>query len=56
MPCTVAAIIPIAFNALNIVKFGFPLNDINNVNFRKILGPATSFSPRVVQLVVRYRY
>jgi outer membrane receptor protein involved in Fe transport len=45
-----------AYNALNTVKFGFPTNDINNVNFGRILGAATSYSPRVVQLVLRYRY
>ena len=45
-----------AFNAFNLVKFGFPVNDINNVNFGRILSSATSYSPRVVQLVVRYRY
>ena len=45
-----------AFNAFNIVKFGFPTNDITNVNFGRILAGATSYSPRVVQLVLRYRY
>jgi outer membrane receptor protein involved in Fe transport len=45
-----------AYNAFNIVKFGFPVNDINNVNFGRLLGAATSYSPRVVQLVLRYRY
>ena len=45
-----------AFNAFNTVKFGFPTSDINNVNFGRILGGANSYSPRVVQLVLRYRY
>jgi hypothetical protein len=45
-----------AYNAFNIVKFGFPTNDIASVNFGRILGAATSYSPRVVQLVLRYRY
>jgi len=45
-----------AYNAFNIVKFGFPTNDITNVNFGRILGGATSYSPRVFQLVLRYRY
>jgi hypothetical protein len=45
-----------AYNAFNIVKFGFPVNDINNVNFGKLLGAATSYSPRTLQLTLRYRY
>jgi outer membrane receptor protein involved in Fe transport len=45
-----------AFNAFNTVKFGFPTNDIANVNFGKLLSGATNYSPRVVQLVLRYRY
>ncbi len=45
-----------AFNAFNTVKFGFPTNDIASVNFGRLLGSATSYSPRIVQLVLRYRY
>jgi hypothetical protein len=45
-----------AFNAFNTVKFGFPTNDIVSPNFGRILSGATSYSPRVVQLVLRYRY
>ncbi len=45
-----------AFNAFNQVKFGFPTSDIASANFGRILGGATSYSPRVVQLVLRYRY
>jgi len=45
-----------AFNAFNTVKFGFPVNDLASVNFGRILSQATSYSPRVVQLVLRYRY
>jgi hypothetical protein len=45
-----------AFNAFNTVKFGFPTNDIASVNFGRLLGSATSYSARVVQLVLRYRY
>jgi outer membrane receptor protein involved in Fe transport len=45
-----------AFNAFNTVKFGFPTNDITNPNFGRILISANSYSPRVVQLVLRYRY
>ncbi len=45
-----------AFNALNTVKFGFPTNDIQSVNFGKLLGAATSYAPRTIQIVLRYRY
>jgi hypothetical protein len=45
-----------AFNAFNQVRFGFPNTDINNVNFGRILGTATSYAPRTIQLVLRYRY
>ena len=45
-----------AFNAFNWVQFGFPNTDINNVSFGRILGGATAYSPRVLQLVLRYRY
>ena len=45
-----------AYNAFNTVKFGFPVNDINNVNFGKLLGAANSYSPRTLQLTLRYRY
>jgi outer membrane receptor protein involved in Fe transport len=45
-----------AYNAFNTVKFGFPTNDIVSANFGKILGAATSYSPRTLQLTLRYRY
>ena len=45
-----------AFNAFNWVQFGFPTVDIASVNFGRVLGGATYYSPRVVQLVLRYRY
>jgi hypothetical protein len=45
-----------AFNAFNWVQFGFPTTDIANVNFGRILGTATAYAPRTVQLVLRYRY
>jgi hypothetical protein len=44
------------FNVFNQVQFGFPITDINNASFGAINGVATSYSPRVVQLVLRYRY
>ena len=45
-----------AYNAFNTVKFGFPVNDITNVNFGRLIGAATSYAPRTLQLVLRYRY
>jgi outer membrane receptor protein involved in Fe transport len=45
-----------AFNAFNQVKFGFPVNDITSQNFGRLIGQATGYSARVVQLVLRYRY
>ncbi len=45
-----------AFNAFNWVQFGFPTSDINNVNFGRITGTATAYRPRILQLVLRYRY
>lgn len=45
-----------AFNAFNTVKFGFPVNDIANVNFGRLTGAATNYAPRTLQLVLRYRY
>ena len=45
-----------AFNAFNHVQFGFPDTNINNATFGTITGLATSYSPRVLQLVFRYRY
>jgi len=44
------------FNVFNQVQFGFPTTDINSVSFGRVNTAATSYSPRVVQLVVRYRY
>ncbi|HET7698488.1 MAG TPA: TonB-dependent receptor [Vicinamibacterales bacterium] len=45
-----------AFNAFNTVKFGFPVNDIANNNFGRLISGATSYAPRTLQLVLRYRY
>ena len=44
------------FNVFNTAQFGFPVVDLNAPNFGAITGMATSYSPRVVQLVLRYRY
>ena len=44
------------FNALNRVQFGFPTVDFASTTFGRILGGATAYSPRVIQLVLRYRY
>ena len=45
------------FNAFNSVQFGFPATDFNTpATFGVISGAATSYSPRTLQLVFRYRY
>ena len=45
-----------AFNVFNVVQFGFPVSDLNAANFGSIVGVATAYTPRLVQLVLRYRY
>jgi hypothetical protein len=45
-----------AFNAFNWVQFGFPITDTTSPNFGQLNALATTYSPRVVQLVFRYRY
>ncbi|MEX2269950.1 MAG: TonB-dependent receptor [Vicinamibacterales bacterium] len=45
-----------AFNAFNQVQFGFPVTDINSTAFGRVNSVATTYNPRVVQLVLRYRY
>ena len=45
-----------AFNAFNQVQFGIPVTDFAAANFGQITGTAASYSPRVIQLVLRYRY
>ncbi len=45
-----------AFNAFNWVQFGFPNTDTTVATFGQINGVATSYSPRTIQLVLRYRY
>mgnify|MGYP003286762072 CR=1 FL=1 len=44
------------FNAFNHVQYGFPDNNIANANFGRILGTATSYSPRTIQFSLRYQY
>jgi len=45
-----------AFNALNQVQFGFPSLNLTALNFGALVSTANAYSPRVLQLVVRYRY
>ena len=45
-----------AYNAFNTVKFGFPVNDIANINFGRLISGATNYAPRTLQLVLRYQY
>jgi hypothetical protein len=44
------------FNALNHVQYGFPSASIANTNFGAITGAATLYSPRSVQVSLRYQY
>ena len=44
------------FNVFNQKQFGFPTTDINSATFGAINGLQTSYSPRVLQFVMRYRY
>jgi hypothetical protein len=52
---TVAARIE-AFNAFNWVQFAFPNTDTTSATFGAITGTATSYAPRTIQVVLRYRY
>jgi len=45
-----------AFNAFNQVQFGFPISDFNNAAFGALNGVQTSYSPRVIQLRLWYRF
>ena len=44
------------YNAFNWVQYNFPVTDINNAAFGQINSTATQYSPRVVQLLLRYTY
>jgi hypothetical protein len=44
------------FNVFNHVTWGIPVNDINNVNFGRILSTSVSYAPRTYQLGLRYIY
>ncbi len=44
------------FNAFNHVQYGFPTTDITNANFGRILGTNTLYSPRTIQVSLRYQY
>ena len=45
-----------AYNAFNTVKFGFPVNDLANANFGRLISQATGYAPRTLQFVLRYQY
>ncbi len=46
------------FNAFNRVQYGLPSSDITptNTNFGKILGTSVNYSPRTIQVVLRYTF
>jgi hypothetical protein len=45
-----------AYNVFNHVQFGFPNTDHSSTAFGTITGVGTSYTPRTVQVVLRYRY
>jgi hypothetical protein len=45
-----------AYNAFNHVQFGFPNTDHNAAAFGTITGVGTGYTPRTLQVVLRYRY
>ncbi len=45
-----------AFNVFNWVQFAYPTSDINSASFGRILGTSTQYSPRQVQLTLRYAF
>ena len=45
-----------AYNAFNRVQRGFPTADFSNVNFGRILGGASTYSARSLQLGVQYKF
>ena len=42
------------YNVTNAVLYGFPNTDFNNVNFGRITGGASAYSPRTLQAALRY--
>ena len=42
------------FNAFNHVQYGFPVLDLVNANFGRLTGTSVSYSPRNVQISLRY--
>jgi len=45
-----------AFNAFNHLQYGFPIADLSSASFGRILGGATSYAPRSLQLGVQYKF
>jgi hypothetical protein len=45
-----------AYNVFNHVQFGFPNTDHNSTAFGTIAGVGTGYTPRTLQVVLRYRY
>jgi outer membrane receptor protein involved in Fe transport len=44
------------YNAFNRAQFGFPSADFAATNFGQIVGTATAYNPRTVQLTLRYLF
>lgn len=45
-----------AYNAFNRVQYGFPTADITNTTFGRLLGGATGYAPRTLQLGMQYKF
>jgi hypothetical protein len=45
-----------AYNAFNRVQYGFPTADLSNAAFGRLLGGATSYAPRSIQLGIQYKF
>ena len=44
------------FNAFNHVWYGVPVADISNTNFGRITGTHPQYTPRVIQIAMRYTF
>jgi hypothetical protein len=42
------------FNAFNKVQYGFPNPDLASINFGRITGESNTYSPRNIQISLRY--
>lgn len=45
-----------AYNVFNAVQFGFPTSDINSPSFGRILSTSSQYTPRQIQIALRFTY